>query len=305
MPILFLRLIFLLLCISLGACATNIQQEENKDTAKQNNKPLLAIPLQPEYRFQVELLRLEQMMSQHSDNPDELANLYFQRGAIYDQVGLHTLARLDFSRALKLRRDFADAYNFIGVYLTLEQQFHTAFETFDSAIELSPNLEFAYLNRGIALHYAGKNKLALNDMETFLSLNSRDPYRVLWHYFVSLELNPEQAKTLLHEQYRKNANDEWGWKIIAALAGLMTEKELYAQIDGGQVSDETQAEYLCEAYFYLGKQKLKQDAEAASYYFKLAASTNVYGFIEHRYALLELELLAQHQGQDSQETMGQ
>ena len=51
-------------------------------------------------------------------------------------------------------------------------------------------------------------------------------------------------------------------------------------------------ERLCEAYFYLGKynQTLGYRGSAANF-FKLALSTNVYEFVEHRYAKLELDLM--------------
>ena len=57
-------------------------------------------------------------------------------------------------------------------------------------------------------------------------------------------------------------------------------------------SNKELTERLCEAYFYLGKynQTLGYRGSAANY-FKLALSTNVYEFVEHRYAKLELDLM--------------
>lgn len=49
------------------------------------------------------------------------------------------------------------------------------------------------------------------------------------------------------------------------------------------------AERLCEAYFYLAKMAIetKQYQDAANY-FRLALATNIYDFVEHRYARIEL-----------------
>jgi len=48
-------------------------------------------------------------------------------------------------------------------------------------------------------------------------------------------------------------------------------------------------ERLCEAYFYLGKyMQMEGEQLQAVNYFKLALMTNVYGFVEHRYASVEL-----------------
>ena len=59
-------------------------------------------------------------------------------------------------------------------------------------------------------------------------------------------------------------------------------------------------ERLCEAYFYLGKySQMQGDVNAAINFFKLAMSTNVYEFVEHRYAKLELDLMRQNLQQNS------
>jgi lipoprotein NlpI len=49
---------------------------------------------------------------------------------------------------------------------------------------------------------------------------------------------------------------------------------------------------LSEAYFYLGKyNQILANDNAAANFFKLSLSTNVYEFVEHRYAKLELDLM--------------
>lgn len=73
------------------------------------------------------------MLSSPELNPDQRAELFYERGVMFDRVGLRTMARIDFSRALRERPDFAEAYNFIGVYLTQQQNFDEAYEASDSA----------------------------------------------------------------------------------------------------------------------------------------------------------------------------
>ena len=64
------------------------------------------------------------------------------------------------------------------------------------------------------------------------------------------------------------------------------------QLSKSSKSNRELAERLCEAYFYLGKLHLAQGKKAlAESYFKLSMSNNVYDFIEHRYAMLELAQL--------------
>ena len=87
------------------------------------------------------------------------ARLHYDRGVMYDSVGLSALARYDFMRALRLQPDMADAYNFIGIQHTLSGDFEQAYDAFDSALELEPKYQYAYLNRAIALQYDGKQAL--------------------------------------------------------------------------------------------------------------------------------------------------
>jgi lipoprotein NlpI len=60
----------------------------------------------------------------------------------------------------------------------------------------------------------------------------------------------------------------------------------------GVTSQQQLTDRLCEAYFYLGKyHSARGNTGVASNYFKLALSTNVFEYVEHRYARLELNLL--------------
>ena len=64
------------------------------------------------------------------------------------------------------------------------------------------------------------------------------------------------------------------------------------QISENVKSKKAFTERLCEAYFYLGKySQILGEKNKAANYFKLALSTNVYEFVEHRYARLELDLM--------------
>jgi len=72
----------------------------------------------------------------------------------------------------------------------------------------------------------------------------------------------------------------------------MSQGTFIARMAEDVTSNEALTERLCEAYFYLGKySQLQGDVNAAINFFKLALSTNVYEFVEHRYAKLELDLM--------------
>lgn len=255
---------------------------------------VLATPLQVTYQNELALARLGQMLSTDGLNSDQKAALLYERGMMFDRVGLRTMARIDFSRALHEKPDFAEAYNFLGVYMTQQQDFDNAFDAFDSAIELAPNYDYAYLNRGIALYYANRPELAVKDMEVFESHKHSDPYRALWLFITDVQLDQQKALDKLKGLYDTYHSDEWGWQIVEVYLGKKSSNDFIQHISDFTANNRELAERLCEAYFYLAKlSQLQGNSDQADAYFKLALANNVYDFIEHRYALLELQLANQ------------
>ena len=186
----------------------------------------------------------------------------------------------------------AEAYNFLGIHHTQNREFVQAYEAFDSTLDIDPNHDFAFLNRGIALYYGGKAKLAIDDLHTFYLQDENDPYRALWIYIVEREVNPEQATLRLRETLKQLDPNNWATQIVEMYLGEVTENELLNGLLVGVKNEQQLTERLCEAYFYLGKHHSANGATGvATNYFKLALSTNIYQYVEHRYARLELSLL--------------
>ncbi|MCE2573400.1 lipoprotein NlpI [Motilimonas eburnea] len=275
----------------LTGCATNNASVNSPQSL------VLAVPLQVTYQSELKLIRLGQMINSPDVDSEKLALLFYERGATYDQLGMTSLARFDFNQAIKVKPDFAEAYNYLGVYLTQMQEFDEAFEAFDSVLELQPEHQYAYMNRGIALSYAGADTLALADLETFVTFEPSEPYRNVWLYLVERRIAPDAALARLTANAKRHQTDEWGWRIVDFYTGKIDESDFIGSVTQGIEDNQGLAERLCEAYFYLAKwyQGQGNDVLAASFY-KLALSNNVYEFIEHKYALLELDLLAQKHG---------
>ncbi|WP_188026798.1 lipoprotein NlpI [Tolumonas osonensis] len=285
------RLSCVLIACTLAGCSSH------SDVLSKNMQPpsvVLATPLQVTYQNELALARLGQLLATNDLNSDQRAALFYERGMMFDKVGLRTMARIDFSRALREKPDFAEAYNFIGVYLTQQQDFDNAYDAFDSALELAPGYDYVYLNRGIALYYAHRPELAVKDMEVFQQHKPDDPYRALWLFLTSAQLDRNKAMETLVRQYDDHRNDEWGWNIVKVYTGKQDAAEFIRRIADSTNSNRQLAERLCEAYFYLAKlSQLQGNTDAADAYFKLSLANNVFDFIEHRYALLELQLANQ------------
>ncbi|NMP17437.1 lipoprotein NlpI [Thalassotalea sp. Y01] len=275
--------------LGLSACSTTTDQSA---ASYSQAKVLIAKPLPVNPQSELALARLTEILTKMEITQEQRAKLFYDRGVIYDSVGLRGLASFDFQRALRLQPDLVDAYNFMGIHHTQRQNFVEAYDAFDSAIELDMNHEYAYLNRGIALYYGKRPQQALADLQRFQLQQQNDPYRIAWLYLVEYEIDPELAKANLRQHLDGLDHNSWANNVLRLFLGDISEQELIQTVSVG-VSDHKQLiDRLCEAYFYLGKyNQLVDRPNTSADYFKLALSTNVYEFIEHRYAELELDLI--------------
>jgi len=285
----YLKLTVILLLVMTQGCSSIATKSNDTSSLAQL---IIAEPLAVNYKSEIALARLTEVIQRADITDTQRAQLYYDRGVIYDSVGLRALARLDFSRAIRLKPDLVDAHNFMGIHLTQLQEYNQAYESFDSALDLAPEHEYAYLNRGIALYYGGRPQLAADDFKVFHKSLENDPYRLLWLYLAEYESNSEQAKLDLIERAKAVDDAVWAKQIIRLYTGELAYSQFIEQLTQNVKSNKELTERLCEAYFYLGKysQNNKNNSVAANF-FKLALSTNVFEFVEHRYAKLELNLM--------------
>ncbi|MDF7681853.1 lipoprotein NlpI [Enterobacteriaceae bacterium ESL0689] len=257
---------------------------------------VLAVPLQPTLQQEVMLARMEQIIASRALTDDERAQLLYERGVLYDSLGLRALARNDFSQALAIRPDMPEVFNYLGIYLTQAGNYDAAYEAFDSVLELDPTYNYAYLNRGIALYYGGRAKLAQDDLLAFYKDDPNDPFRSLWLYLTERELNEQQAAGALKQRFGVSNKGQWGWNIVEFYLGDISEQTLMERLKADATDNTSLAEHLSETNFYLGKYYLSLgDRDRAMTLFKLTVANNVHSYVEDRYALLELSLMGQEQ----------
>ncbi|MBE8168880.1 MAG: lipoprotein NlpI [Shewanella sp.] len=262
--------------------------------ASTNNTALLVEPALPEQKAEINIARLNEILTTVKLTPEQKARFHYERGVSYDKVGLRLLARYDFQQALKLEPTLADAYNFLGIYYTQEGNFNNAYEAFDAVLELAPNYDYAHLNRGISLYYGGRNDLALGDLQTFHDANPKDGYRSLWLYIANREKDDKAAAIELKKHRQTLANDEWSTAIVDYYLGELSESQLLtrAKLDidlESAPAEKVYAEHLCEAYFYMAKQAaFVGNNDIAKEWFRLTLATGVHDYVEYRYAGIEL-----------------
>ncbi|MCT7940876.1 lipoprotein NlpI [Shewanella holmiensis] len=255
---------------------------------------MVVAPIMPDYKLEVTLAKLNEILATMELTDEQRARFHYDRGVIYDSVGLRLLGRIDFHQALKLQPNLADAYNFLGIYYTQEGEFESAYEAFDGVLELAPEYDYAFLNRGIALYYGERYELAVKDMQDFYDRDPSDGYRALWLYLMSSKMNAESALTTLGSQRPKLADQPWPSVLVDYYLGNVSKQQVFSAAKVELRDAKEYAERLCEAYFYLGKraEQLGQYQDAANYY-RLTLATNIYDFVEHRYARIELAKVKQ------------
>lgn len=240
---------------------------------------------------QVMLTYLTKLLSDPAATAEQRAQIFYQLGIIYDRLGLEAMARSMFMSALVEVPDYAPAYNFLGIYLTGAERFAEAYDAYDAVLELSPDDEYAHFNRGIALYYGNRPKLGIPDLKFFYEKNPDDPFRSLWIYLLEREvMEPEVALSHLQERRSKlKADTAWGLEVLDFFLGHNDESDVIAAIRTKPLDNEERARRLCEAYFYLGKQAdYEGDYKRAYDLYHLCLTTGVSGYLEYRYAQMEI-----------------
>lgn len=259
--------------------------------ATESTEPQLFLvePLPADPNLEIELLQLTEILFSSDLDDEQKAQVLQRRSVVYDFLGLKTLALVDVNQALELKPDLVEGYHSLGIYYAERGEYAGAFEAFDSVIELKPNHDYVYLNRGLAAYYNGQYSLAMSDFADHYFQDTSDPFRVMWYYFAAKEVDSGRAEEQIREQWQDADGDSWGQAILAFLVGEKSSEDLIHTAFAGS-EDQQQLNYrLCEAYFYMGKvAAMNSQNYAALNYFKLTLSTNVYAYLEHRYARSEI-----------------
>src|SRR5690554_1214217 len=118
----------------LAGCAAAPSQPTSTDTSSATAKPgaaaemrgnqfILIEPLMPSPQRQLEVAQISQLIQEQDLTQEQRAVLLYRRGALYDALGMTTLARIDFNQVLDFRPGMADAYNYIGIHATQNGDF--------------------------------------------------------------------------------------------------------------------------------------------------------------------------------------
>jgi len=291
----FPSVFYLPILLLLTACQTTPQNSNDVSVSVTDDEEVISVypiatAVQINYQDEVKLLRMNQLIAEQNDLPaEQRARLFYERGVIYDRMGLGAHSRYDFTQAINIDPSFAPAYNSLGLYLLLGQSYDEAFEAFDSALELSGRMHYSYLHRAIGLYQVQRYSLASEDIELFYALDKNDPYRILWRYIINSKIDQKKAFLVLEEAQQLSNDKRYAWSLVDVIADRQSEREFFETVSYGVHTNKELAQRLCEAYFYLAHwHKLSGNLNKAIYYFKLSTATNIHDFIEYKYSLIEL-----------------
>lgn len=291
MKLSFNKLALVLSFVTLTACSSNQNKNYTLDATGVGSAVFpLATAVEVDYQDEIKLLRISQLIADTGKVTEkQRAILLYQRGLIYDRMGLSAHSQYDFTQSIKLDPTLAVSYNSLGVSLLLVGEYDEAFDAFDSAIELSDAIPYSYLHRAIGLYFVTRYEAAHDDIEYFYQLDKNDPYRVLWRYIINSKVDAKLAIEQLNEAQAIPEDRRFAWAIIAVINGKMSEEAFFNNIANGIKTNKELAQRLCEAYYYLAQWHINNDnLNKGIYYFKLSAATNVKDFIEYKYALVGL-----------------
>ncbi len=105
------------------------------------------------------------------DLKPDFADAYFNRGVAYHKKGELEQVIEDHTQAIKFRPDFAEAYFNRGIVYYDKGDYDRAIVDYTKAIDLKPTDARVYTNRGVAYHKKGEIIYAIQDYSTAIGLN--------------------------------------------------------------------------------------------------------------------------------------
>jgi tetratricopeptide (TPR) repeat protein len=226
--------------------------------------------------------------------PDDAGGYYIRGIAVLAKGDLEG-ATADFTKAIELKADYAAAYHSRGVTKSVKGDAEGAMVDYGKALELDPKYAWAYHARGCLRYDSQAFTDALVDFRKVIELDSSlQDYAHFRTWLTRTRLGEEEAAIAELQTYLAGRTtgkpDDWASHIGRFLAGQLAEPEFLAAAQ--DADPETEAQQLCQAYFYTGSKFLfAGDKAKAADYFQKSIATDRWGYAEYRSAEAQLKLL--------------
>jgi tetratricopeptide (TPR) repeat protein len=164
-----------------------------------------------------------------SDNPDDVATAYYDRGLAYGTKGDHDAEIADETKAIELDPQNADAYSDRGAAYASKGDYDSEIADQSKAIEINPKDEIAYYDRGLAYGEKGDHDAEIADESKAIELNPQDAdayvNRALAYdgkgdsdhaiadYDKAIELNPQNTDAYVNRGYARGNKGDYDGEI--------------------------------------------------------------------------------------------
>ena len=118
--------------------------------------------------------KAEQDFSKAVKLKPDFIEAYMHRGGVYSRLGQHDKAILDYSKVIALKPDFAIPYYNRGTAYVRQKKYSHAIADFSTVIGLKPSFWRAYVNRGAIYSKKAQFGKALLDYDHAYKLNSTE-----------------------------------------------------------------------------------------------------------------------------------
>ena len=221
----------------------------------------------------------------------EMAEAYFGRAWAHETKGGHGLAIRNFTKAIDLKPDCVEAFYGRGWVYEKQGDTERAIEEYSKAIRVEPGYADAHFSRGILEFNRGRLEEAAKDFTTVYKAanGSLRDYALLWSYVSKARTGTGLGKALKIFAGADNRETLPG-VLISMFQGKAAPAEVIAATQNA--SSKKQLEREAVAYFFLGQHQLVLgDAQGAAEYFNKTLATGVTYFRQYTAAKIELERL--------------
>lgn len=145
----------------------------------------------------------------HEEKLDYDAELHYALGVALEEKGDLERAKTSYLEAVRLRKDFVDAYYNLGVLMAEQKKFEEAMGYYSQAVEVDPDCASAHYNLGVLLQSQGRIEDAIKHYNQTLRVEPYDPYthnnlgnalrsqgklpEAINHYRLALKFKPDYA----------------------------------------------------------------------------------------------------------------
>jgi len=194
---------------------------------------------------------LEEALANQPVNDGRSAETHLARGIMLDESRQYKEAIRQFGEAIRLRADFADAYDHRGSAHFKLGHIKESIEDFDRYLKLQPKEEPGHWRRGIAFYYAGRFQEGKKQFEAYQQVDRNDVENAVWSYLCMARTDgvaKARAAMLKVGQDRRVPMTE----IYGLFAGRAAPRDVLAAAEAAKPSAEEQNLRLFYAHLYLG-----------------------------------------------------